>query len=432
MHRPLNTPDGTQQVAPLEHPVNLCSLLTASAEDQRGHWQHLQQLLDDAHKQHVHEIHIEPDEDCWRLRFRSPFSFTETRIDSIADYQQTLNQLLDHLWSSNDAVRPRRGWFEFPINATPWLLQLDIVTSTRGDSFMFTLLRPSKEPPQRLDALALSRKQHAQIRSILKDSHGLILVASDQSQPRLQTVRALLQELVSPDRKIVCADNPGHPLIPRTTQLAVDSPPTRAQKHMWTAMCELGCNVIVACQQLDEELDSQLVRYASKDTLVIQSTNATNAADAVDRMLSIGVRSEALARTLTAIVVQRQVQCVCRYCRQSQVPDDDGTAWLAEHSPIKAGNINDWLRHRMRSSFSQAEGCEKCSGTGRGAVLDIYDIVTIDDAVRDALYDADIRYALSILREQASLATHLLNLAQEGIISLTEAVRVAPLNASND
>jgi len=432
MRRPLNSSVVSQQLNEPDHPVNLCSVLTACPENQRPVWQLLQHLLNDAVKQHAHEIHIEPDEDCWRLRIRSPFAFSETRVDSTADYQNTLTQLTEHLWGSGDTPLPVRGWFEFVVADTDWLLQLDIVPSARGDTFMITLLRPARNPPPRLETLALSRTQQAQVRTIIHEARGLVLLASDLKQPRLQTARALIQDIVAPDRKIVCADNPGHPLLPRTTQLTVDIPPTAEQEQAWTAMCQLGCSAIVACQPLNDDMDRRLVRHASKDTLVIQGLDVDNAADAVDRMLSNGVRSEALARTLNAIVVQHQVRCICRYCRQSQVPDDSGTAWLAEHSPIKAGNVTDWLRHRMRSSFSQAEGCNRCHETGYGDVLDIYDIVLIDDAVRDALYDTDVRYALSLLREQTTLAKHLLNLAQEGIISLTEAVRVAPLGASND
>lgn len=432
MHRPLNSAVGNVKTDHFEQPVDLCSVLTACAEDQREAWSHLHTLLCEAAEQRAYEIHIEPDEDCWRIRYRSPFNFSETRIDSTAGYQQTLTQLQDHLWQINDPRSARRALFEFPVYDISWLLRIDVVPSARGQTYRITLLRPSKEPSPRLDSLALSREQHTQIRSVLHERKGLLILAGDLEQPRLQTARALVQEMVAPDRKIVCADSAGHPLFPRTTQLTIDTPPTSAQRNTWSAMCQLGCDAIVSCQLFNDDIDRQLISHASRDTVVIQSIPGSTAADALERMLSIGIRSEALARTLSAIVVQRQVQCICRYCRQSQVPDDDGTAWLAEHSPIKAGNINDWLRHRMRSSFSQAQGCEKCGETGLGSVLDIFDVVPVGADVRDALYDTDIRYALSLLSSRTSLSTHLLNLAQEGIISLTEAVRVAPLAASND
>ncbi len=92
--------------------------------------------------------------------------------------------------------------------------------------------------------------------------------------------------------------------------------------------------------------------------------------------------------------------------------------------------VNDWLRHRMRSSFSYGQGCNRCGNTGVGNALEIYDIVSIDNAVKDALYDSDIRYALSLLQSQTTLPGQLLKLAQEGIITLAEANRLAPVNQS--
>jgi len=221
-----------------------------------------------------------------------------------------------------------------------------------------------------------------------------------------------------------CVDSPGHPLLPRTTQLAIDNPPTDQQVQNWKAMCQMGCDAVIACQTLDDKLTPDLAHLATEQTFVIQSAKVKSAADAVASLLALGVRREAIARSLSAVIVLRQAQCLCQYCRTSAVPDDEATHWLAEYSPIKPSDINEWLRHRMRSSFSQASGCNRCGNSGIGNALEIYDIVPLDDTVRDALYDSDVRFALSYLQEKTSLSAQLLRLAQEGIISLNEAMRL--------
>jgi MSHA biogenesis protein MshE len=273
----------------------------------------------------------------------------------------------------------------------------------------------------------LSKTQQVQLRQLLKVDAGLILLASGNARNRAQTARAIAQDLVAPDRKIACADIPGHPWLPRVTQLAMDQLAAADQQQLWSAVCELGCDAIVAWQSSSDEMVRQLARQASESTLVVQGLGVNTPADAVARMLSMGVRSEALARSLTAIVLQTPLQSLCPWCRSMQTPDDQGTAWLSTHSPIKSGNINDWLRQRMRSSFSTAEGCDRCQHTGRGKSLDLFTIVTLDDAVTDALYGSDIRLALTRLREKPFMTRDLLRLAQEGIISLAEAARLVPV-----
>lgn len=415
----------------MDQPKDLCGVLLTCSGKELAVWQWLALLLNEASRQQADELHIEPDQDCWRLRMRSAFKFTETRIENIEEYRLGLSQLEYSLWDKTESSGARRAWFAFLVNDTEHLVRLDVVPSSKGKTYLLTLQHPLKNPPPRLDELALSREQQLHIRELLKVRNGMLLLACENTQARLTTARALTQELIAPDKKIVCADTPGHPFLPRTTQLAMDFPPTEYQLDSWTAMCQLGCDAIIACQPMTDSAGRQLVRLAAERALVVQSLNANSASNALNSLLAMGVRSEALARTLKAIIVQRQIQRICPYCRVTEVPDDPGTAWLAKHSPIKAGNINDWLRHRMRSSFSNAPGCDRCDNTGQGPALDIYDIVAIDEAVQDALYDADIRYALSLLGNQHSLPMYLLKLAQEGIITLAEAVRVAPLDASN-
>lgn len=410
-----------------EHPVDLCQVFEACKDTEKASWELLQQTIEDACQQHAHEIHIEPDEGCWRLRFRSPFNFTEVRVENITDYQISLSLLESQLWGTPQTELPRRGWFSFIAQSTEQLLQLDVVPSARGKTHLITLLQPLRKPPPTLDELAMTRSQRSQIRSFLHQPSGMTLIASDIAHARSRTARAFAQELVAPDKKIVCVDSPGHPLLPRTTQLAMDTPPTDTQVQSWTAMCQLGCDAIIACQTLDDELTPDLIRLATEQTYVVQSARVKSSADAIAKLLALGIRSEAIARTLSAVVVLRQAQCVCQYCRHGQIPDDVGTNWLAKYSPIKPSNINDWLRHRMRSSFSHGQGCNRCGNTGLGNALEIYDIVPIDDAVRDALYDSDIRYALSLLESQTTLPGQLLKLAQEGIISLAEANRLSPV-----
>jgi len=233
-----------------EHPVDLCRVLELCDDSERTAWELLQETIEDACKEHAHEIHIEPDEDCWRIRYRSPFNFSEIRVDNVTRYQQTLTLLENQLWGTPQAELPRRGWFGFNVQSTEQLLQLDVVPSARGKTHLLTFLQPLKTPPPTLNELAMTRIQQTQIRNFLHQPSGMTLIASDIAHARSRTARAFAQELVAPDKKIVCVDSPSHPLLPRTTQLAMDTPPTYAQIQSWTAMCQLGSDAIVACQTL--------------------------------------------------------------------------------------------------------------------------------------------------------------------------------------
>ena len=411
----------------------LHGVVSACPVEERSRWETLAQLFNEADAEQVTEIHLEPDEQCWRLRKRSPFNFTESRLDDACDQLEALVLLQHYLWQDDFKADPvlstsRRGWFSFKVNNVDRLIQLDVARTSRGDTYLWTILQDTRSPPARLSDLALTRAQQDTLRNLIKQNAGLILLASRDTQSRVQTARAIAQELVAPDKKIVCADLPGHPLLPRISQLSMDMVATPNQRQAWPALCDFNCDAIVACQDLDDEMTRQLARHTNESTLVVQALPVSSAADAINKLLSTGVRSEAIARSLSAIVVQHRLQCLCTYCRGPYSPDDRDTAWLAQYSPIREGNINDWLRHRMRSSFSHADGCDRCNHTGRGGILDLYCILTLDDDVRDALYDTDVRFAMTRLKEDKRIASDLLKLAQEGIITLAEAARIAPVS----
>ncbi len=392
--------------------------------EERACWDTLGNVLHEAEGRDAFEIHFEPESDCLRVRFRSLFEFTEIRLEDSTPYLDALARLQGSLWHADNSDTARRGWFNFTVSNTTCLYQLDVVRSSKGATYLLTHLDDSRQQPARLEDLGLNRVQLSTLKEALQQRNGLIVVAGELSQARRRISRAIAQSLVAPDMKIIVADTLVHPVIPRTTQLGMDFPADSSQQDTWNAMCRLGADAIVTAQTLEDTAARRLINQAAEQTLVVNSIAADSAAGCIGRLLGLGIRSETLAHCLTAIVLQHRVRCLCPYCRVPASPDDAGTAWLARYSPIQSGNINDWLRHRMRSSFSSSEGCDRCNGTGHRNWLDIFDVISITSELRDALYDADYRYAFSLVEQQRSLGRSLLKLAQEGIISLSEATRL--------
>ena len=421
MSRPLPIPAPVADIAP----VDLTKAMSACPAEERACWDTLENVLHEAEGRDAFEIHFEPESDCLRVRFRSLFDFTEIRIEDSAPYLNALSRLQENLWQADSSDTARRGWFNFTVSDTTCLYQLDVVNSSKGPTYLLAHLDDSRKQPARLEDLGLNRVQLSTLQATLKKKNGLVVVAGEMSQARRRTSRAIAQSLVAPDMKVMIADTLVHPVIPRTTQLGMDFPADLAQQDTWNAMCRLGADAIVTAQTLEDTAARRLINQAAEQTLVVNSIAASSASGTLARLLGLGVRSETLAHCLTAVVLQHRVRCLCPYCRVPASPDDEGTAWLARYSPIKSGNINDWLRHRMRSSFSASEGCDRCNNTGTRNWLDIFEVLSISSELRDALYDADYRYAFSLLEQQRTLGTSLLKLAQEGIISLSEAVRLS-------
>ena len=407
-----------------QSPIDLTSVMNVCPVDERIVWDAISELLHAATNMEAFEVHLEPAADCLRVRYRSVFDFTEIRLASNAALLTAVAMLASRLWSSDEGNIAMRGWFVFNVIARPMLFQLDKVPCSTGTNYLITTLDDALMQPARIEDIGLSARQLTTLKGALKCKTGLIIVASHLPQMHRRSSRAIAQSLVSPDVKVVMADTPMHPLIPSTSQLGLDYPASVEQGKNWLALCHMGADAIVATQTLDDEMGLQLINLAAEKSLVVTSIDAVSASSCLARLLGLGVRSETLAHCLKALVLQYRVRCLCTHCRVGVSPDDSGTNWLAKYSPIRHGNVNDWLRHRMRASFSDAPGCSKCNETGYRAWLDVFDIITLTSDVKDALFDADYQYAVTQIQQQHALPEKLLKLAQEGIISLAEAARL--------
>ena len=405
-------------------PVDLTSVATACAADEKACWEVFDKILHVAESKYAHEIHLEAEPDCLRIRFRSAFEMVERRIIERYEYDKVLALLKRQLWGVDADAHSARGWFYFTVASNRSLFQMDIVKASSGESVLLTQLDESWLPPSKLEEIGLSRIQLATLKRALQARQGLIVIASDVPQARRRTARAITQQLIAPDKKLIVAETPVHPHLPRTTQMAMDFPATQLQTEKWEALCRLGSDAIINTQTLDAESARWLINQAAEQTLVVSSVACGSASAALGKLLSLGVRSETLAHCFSTIVTQHRVRCLCPHCRHSVAPDDEATVWLAKHSPMHAGNVNDWLRARMRSSFGDAQGCEQCNHTGCRSWLDIFDVISVDSELKDTLYDSDYQYAFAQLEHKSTLIETLLKLASEGIISLDEAIRV--------
>ncbi len=407
-----------------QSPIDLTSMLNVCPVDERNLWDAISELLVEAAYVEAFEIHLEPERDCLRVRYRSVFDFSEIRVEGDAVLLEAVTLLASRLWSDENTHVAKRGWFLINVSTTPTLFQLDSAPCSTGATFMMTKLDDVIQQPARIEDIGLSRHQLTKLKSALQHKTGLIVVASELPQVHRRTSRAIAQNLVSPDVKVIMADTPMHPRIPGTTQLGMDFPATIDQINNWQGLCQMSADAIVATQTLDAELGKQLIDLAAEKSLVVSSIDAISASSCLARLLGLGVGSETLAHCLHTVVLQYRVRCLCTYCRVGVSPDDAGTQWLAQYSPIQAGNINDWLRHRMRASFSDASGCAQCDDTGHRTWLDVFDVITVSREVKEALFDADYQFAMTQIQQLQSLPEKLLKLAQEGIISLSEAARL--------
>lgn len=408
--------------------VDLCAITTVCAIRERPAWNALEAELKHALLSYSCELHIELESDCLRLRHLLPGGFDEKRLGLNHPLNDAILVLQQQLWPLFDRRSSKSAWFVFPIDTDKYLFRLDLVSSSSGSSLVLRRLHSTSRPLHSLDELLACSDEIRSMRKLIRSSSGLIALAGDSMVGRLSLCRAIAQSLVSPDKKIVMAEEEYHPSVPRTTQIMLPSHPNAEQLASWQLGCEMSASSIITA--FTHSASNTLAGKACEDCLVIQGVQATSAAGALKRLIAAGIRPEILASSLFAIASAYQIGHICELCKVPRKLSNTECNWISQYSPMREGAIKHWLAERLTDSFFEAPGCEACSSTGIGKMKFHLQITHISQAVQDALFSGDIRRAVQLITEADTLPQLLLKQAQQGKIPLAESIRIS--NAAMD
>jgi len=417
---------GTSTNSPVHLPsiaANLDVLLRTESAEVCGAWQWWQQLFTSAADTHVQSIHIEPEHDHFRLRRRGISTFDEELLRSTDTVTQAIETLSNQCWDSEIPAQARQlQYLRLSWQNTTLIISVASMETSRGMSYLFCLIRnPAYRPT--LDELGFEGKDLLRVRALLNDAQGTLIMIGSDAIPRAETVRALAQELNSPDRKIVAAETPIHPYLPRINQIVYPSDTDNAQDH-WHKAASMDTDAIVAVNLLPAADQLHLRQLANSNRYVINSMSGNDAQTALLQLLADGTTPQWIATTVQAVVVQHRIKTLCQDCFQAVELTDEEAAWISGLQPRMSDNFATWLTVNMERSYTGSLGCKSCHHTGTAQIRNAFEVVDLTPDIRNKLLHGKVNDALAMLNTRLELAKQLLSLAGDRQISIGEAMRV--------
>ncbi|MFK7993437.1 MAG: ATPase, T2SS/T4P/T4SS family [Granulosicoccus sp.] len=400
--------------------VDLRSRLHVCSLDERQAWEALQNELLQALQLHSHEMHIDCETECLKIRTNTLSGSIETRLAADNRLIQALRLLEQQPWSNNAKAIHGRAWFLTRLQERDHFYQLDHIQSSSGSAYTLRLLYDAQNPLPQLDQLFTLRGQSNCLRERLNQTDGLILLADVDRVRRVRTARAIAQYMTSPNRRILLSETTCHPLVPGINQLTLPLEANSEHHLAWQQACNMSYDLIIALEITHDPVS--LTRLATENCKVVQGVCANNASKALAQLLATGTRPEAVARALTSIIIQHPVALACERCKRSANISHELNNWIARKNPMQPDAINEWLHERLSDSFVQTEGCDQCNQTGVGQVILIAECVDLSRDIQDALYDGDIRYAIDNLVSSDQLPSQLIKLSRNGKITIDQAI----------
>ncbi|MBI3367116.1 MAG: type II/IV secretion system protein, partial [Burkholderiales bacterium] len=277
--------------------------------------------------------------------------------------------------------------------------------------------------PMPIEAIGLSERNLAGLRSEMTKPYGLILICGPTGCGKTTTLHSVMRELNTDNRKIWTAEDPVEITQEGLRQVQVNARIGWTFAQAMRTFLRADPDVIMIGEMRDAETARIAVEASLTGHLVLSTLHTNSAPESINRLLEIGLDPFMFSDSLLAILAQRLVRRLCTRCRTPQPLDGAGLQSLAHlyaDSSGGGGTVPDVLAQQWRRTRGDADGrvttyrkqgCPQCDGTGYQGRLGLHELMQGSDATRDMIR----RRAPAAELQAAALGSGMVTLRQDGI-----------------
>ena len=378
----------------------------------------LQSVFEDAVGVRASDIHIEPQETRLAIRFRiDGVLHVQTEADmKIASALVLRLKLMAGLDISEKRL-PQDGRFHIKVRAAAVDVRMSTMPVQYGESVVMRLLNHSTGLLG-LDRLGMPVEILARVRETVRRSSGMILVTGPTGSGKTTTLYSALQEINTPERKIITVEDPVEYRLPRINQVQVQEKIDLTFGRILRSALRQDPDVILVGEMRDQETAEVGLRAAMTGHMVLSTLHTNDAISTPVRLLDMGVPRYMVAMSLKLVLAQRLVRNVCESCAQRHRPLPSEHEWLREE-------LGDAVE---RHTYLRGAGCPHCNGTGYLGRTGVYEMLEMTRGVVEAANHADPARFLEAARAQMggrTLRRHGTALAAQGRTTVEEAMRIS-------
>jgi type IV pilus assembly protein PilB len=344
-------------------------------------------VLLEAIRNRASDVHFEPFEDEFKMRYRidgvlyemlpPPKSISlaiASRIKVMADLDIAERRL------------PQDGRIELTVNNNPVDLRISVLPTMFGESVVMRILDRSNVQLD-IERLGMREDDTRLYRHLMHRPNGIILVTGPTGSGKTTTLYAALNELNEVGVKILTTEDPVEYDIDGLVQVQIREEIGLTFARCLRSFLRQDPDIVLVGEIRDIETANISVQASLTGHLVLSTLHTNDAPSSIARLLDLGMEPFLITATLEGIVAQRLVRTICPRCKEEFHPTEDMLMELDLTPEDVAGK-----------TFFHGTGCEYCRGTGYSGRVGIFEIMTLDDEIRDLIMH---RRSTNILREAA-------------------------------
>ena len=331
-------------------------------------------VLQQAIKDKASDVHFEPYEDQFRIRYRIDGALYEMAPPpkSLAVPVISRIKVLSNMNISESRI-PQDGRIKMTIAGRPVDLRVSTLPTQFGESVVLRVLDKSVVNLD-LEALSLPDDVLGKIRELVARPNGIFIVTGPTGSGKTTTLYSALREVNKIETKILTAEDPIEYEIDGIMQVAVNHQVGLDFARALRAFLRQDPDKIMVGEIRDLETAQIAVQASLTGHVVLSTLHTNDAPGAVTRLIDMGLDAFLISASLEAILAQRLLRRVCKSCRTSYEPGRDLIEML-EVDPLEIAD----------KEFYYGEGCAECSKTGYRGRIGLFEMVIITDAIRELL-----------------------------------------------
>ena len=329
-------------------------------------------LLVEAYKMRASDIHLEPMEKRFRVRFRIDGVLVEIQNPPKKLQSAIISRLKIMTGSMSIAEKrvPQDGRIQVKIGKKSLDLRVSTVPTTHGESIVMRILDKSSMTLG-LPQLGFFSDDQEIMEQLIGLPDGIVLVTGPTGSGKTTTLYAFLNTINRPDRKIITVEDPVEYQMNGINQVQVNADIGMSFPAALRSMLRQAPNIIMIGEIRDGETANIAINASLTGHLVFSTLHTNDAPSAVARLVDIGVQPFLVSSSVRAILAQRLVRKLCPQCKQPH-----------ELSPDELEALRIDASQMEEAMVMRAVGCDACRHLGYKGRVGLFEIFRVDDEVR--------------------------------------------------
>jgi type IV pilus assembly protein PilB len=382
--------------------------------------QYVNSLIIQAVNNSVSDIHLKPKQDKVELCFRIDGVLYEqdSPPKSMLPAITTRIKILSNL-DISERRRPQDGRFKTLVGQNEIDVRTSCFPTIYGESIVMRVLNTTS-PLHGLNKLGFLPEDLIKYRNLIQHPYGLILITGPTGSGKTTTLYCSLNEIKSSEKNMITLEDPVEYRLPFLVQSQINPAIGFDFAKGLRSIVRQDPDIIMVGEIRDKETAEVAIHAALTGHLVFSTLHTNDAASATMRLINMGVEPFLITSSLLGVLAQRLIRCTCNNCRDEYV--------------VKKDVLDKLLVTKDVTKYYKGSGCPKCLNTGYKARMGIFELLIIDEEIRNLILTRASREevkSIAIKNGMKTLRVSGIEKMKAGLTTPEEVLRVTQTSEEN-